>query len=103
MKKNNILFGIVFGCTFVLILVMLGLIYLKINQGEVHYNDESDDGGFSTAFIQQSHATLKNKNYMVSPYSVEIALSMLREGANDETLDELNKVVPKRNIKTLSI
>ena len=103
MKKNNILFGIVLGFTIVLIFVMLGLIYLKINQGEIHYNDVSDDGGFSTAFIQQSHATLKNKNYMVSPYSVEIALSMLREGANGETLDELNKVVPKRNIKTLIV
>lgn len=103
MKKNNVLFGIVLGVVFVLVLVMLALIYVEIQKGGAHYNDVSEDGTFSTAFIQQSHLYLKDKNYMVSPYSVEIALSMLREGAKGDTLDELNKVVPKRSIKTLIV
>ncbi len=103
MKKNNILFGVALCITMILIFVMLGLIYVEIRNGRSTYIEESEDGTFSSAFIQESHDYLKDKNYMVSPYSVEIALSMLREGAKGKTLEELNAVVPERSIKTLTV
>lgn len=41
-------------------------------------------------------------SYLVSPYSIETAFSMLREGANNNTLAEINSAVPERTINTFS-
>ena len=38
------------------------------------------------------NASAEEKNYLISPYSIEIALSMLKEGANGNTLKQLNEV-----------
>ena len=35
----------------------------------------------------------KNKNYLISPYSIEIALNMLRDGASGATKEEIDKLV----------
>ena len=37
-------------------------------------------------------------NYLISPYSIEIALNMLKEGSDGETYNQINKVVPARDI-----
>ena len=103
MKKNNIVFGIVLIIVFLLIIVMLGFIYFEIKNNRVNYNNKSEDGTFSTNFIKMSHKVMKKQNYMISPYSVEIALSMLREGTGGETQKEISDVAPERSIKTLSV
>ena len=36
-------------------------------------------------------------NYLVSPYSINIALSMLRDGANNNTKAEINKIIGTNN------
>ena len=41
-------------------------------------------------------------SYLVSPYSIETGFSMLREGANNNTLTELNSAIPKRTINTFN-
>ena len=104
MRKNNLFFCIIVGIVLLLIVLILVLIYLKFkNGGTIRYVDKSDDGYFSTNFIQESHKNMGDSNYMISPYSVELALSMLREGASGNALKELNRVVPERSIKTVTV
>ena len=104
MKKGKIIIYTICGVLVVLIAVTLLLIYIESQKRPViHYQDVSEDGTFSTSFIRESHLTMNHKNYMISPYSVEIALSMLRDGANGKTQEELMEVVPERKIKTLIV
>ena len=41
-------------------------------------------------------------NYLISPYSIEIALNMLKEGTNGDTLNELKNVLNERDIPDLT-
>lgn len=43
----------------------------------------------------------KKENYLISPYSIEIALKMLESGANGNTYDEIHKVIGDRKINFL--
>ena len=56
--------------------------------------------GFNIKLIK---STIKKENYLISPYSIEIALNMLKEGANGNTKDEIEKVLPNRKISDISI
>ena len=103
MKNSRNVIWIIAGIVIILIICILVLLYFELKGNSINYNDYSEDGTFSTTYIRESHSYMKNDNYMISPYSIEIALSMLREGAKGETLDELNNVVPKRSIKTLIV
>ena len=46
--------------------------------------------------------SIQDNNYLVSPYSIEIALQMLKQGSNGTTLEEFNKVLPDRKIETFT-
>ena len=39
-------------------------------------------------------------SYLISPYSIEAAFSMLKEGANNNTLKEINNAIPNRQMNT---
>lgn len=65
-------------------------------------NPVTTTGDFNTDIIKAVNANEKG-NYLISPYSIEIALAMLKEGASGTTLEEFNKVIPTRDIKTLSV
>jgi len=58
---------------------------------------------FSINAIKTTNSIIKEENYLISPYSMEIALNMVREGAKGTTKEELDKVVAKRDIKDVSI
>ena len=45
----------------------------------------------------------KNKNYLISPYSIEVALNMLRDGASKDTKLEIDKVIGTRKINDITI
>ena len=100
--KKKILIGTIIILVIAICITSL-FIYKNMNQEKINYNDKSDDGTFSTAFIKASHQNTSKENYMISPYSVEIALSMLRDGTENRAYKEINKVCPKRNIKTLIV
>ena len=102
MKKKGLIIGGIVTIVLV-ILAVATLVVIKLMDVSTTYEENSDDSTFSTAFIRKSHANAKDKNYMISPYSVEIALSMLRDGTKGTTYDEINKVAPKRTIKTLKV
>ncbi|ORX77271.1 cellulosomal serpin precursor [Anaeromyces robustus] len=52
--------------------------------------DISSNNDFEFAFLKIEN---KKKNMLYSPLSIEYALKMLQEGANNNTFDEINKVV----------
>ncbi len=60
-------------------------------------------GNFNVDIIKVTNAERKNTNYLISPYNIEVALNMLREGANGNTKDELDKVLGNRKINDVSI
>ena len=62
-----------------------------------HENEE-----FLLNLIKTVNSTQQD-NYLISPYSIEIALNMVKEGADEETKEELIKVLKERNIKDVSI
>ena len=58
---------------------------------------------FNGSFISNVDAVAGTDNYLVSPYSVEVALNMLKEGADGTTLDEINSVITEGTISTFDI
>ncbi len=62
---------------------------------------EYKDTGFTLNLIKTVNSSY-NSNYLISPYSVEIALNMLKEGASFNTLTEIENVVGTRDIGKVS-
>ena len=60
-------------------------------------------GDYNIDIIKVTNADSKNKNYLISPYNIEIALNMLREGADGNTKDEIDKVIGNRTINDVSV
>ena len=60
-------------------------------------------GNFNTDIIKISYNKANNSNYLISPYNIEIALDMLRVGADGNTKDEIDKVIGNRKINDVSI
>ena len=56
-------------------------------------------GNFNVDVIKEMSI---EENFLISPYSIEIALNMLKEGAKGNTYDEIQKVVGSRDIKDIS-
>lgn len=106
-KKENLIFFGILGIVFILIVVILILVYVEVKKPrsvEIPEKPEITDSDFSMSFIKNSNRSVEDKkNYMISPYSVEIALSMLRDGSDGETFNEINNVVPKRDIKIIEM
>ena len=93
-KKHVILISI---C---LILILSGVVILpKIKkQNNTHYKEPSYiNGEFNLNLIKTINKD-KKENYLISPYSIEIALSMIKEGAKGNTLKEIEKVIDSRDI-----
>ena len=47
--------------------------------------------------------TFKEKNYLISPYNIKIALNTLMEGADGNTKDQIEKVIGKEEIKDINV
>ena len=86
----------------VIILLVIGMLIFKDNKEEI-----KEDGSkmniaedFNSDLIRKVH---NKENYLISPYSIEIALNMLREGAEGNTKLELDKVLGNRKINNIQI
>ncbi len=60
-------------------------------------------GNYNVDLIKKFHEQDNNKNYLISPYNIEIALNMLRDGADGKTKEELDKVLGNRKINDVSV
>ena len=67
-------------------------IYLMLNSN-VENQTSAKMSSFTSKFIKQVNKYNENSNYVVSPYSVEIALSMLKEGSNGNTEKQISNVI----------
>ena len=71
---------------------------------EIENPVEVKSNEFNYNLILKNHAIQeKNKNYLISPYSIEIALNMLRDGASGDTKTEIDKVIGTRKINDVTI
>ena len=59
------------------------------------------DGDYNFNLIKNINKN-ENDNYLVSPYSVEFVLNMLKDGASGETYSEIENVVGNRSISLLN-
>ena len=60
-------------------------------------------GNFNIDIIRSFNNINKDNNYLISPYSIEIGLNMLRDGSLDNTKEELDKVLGNRIINDVSV
>ena len=95
-KKNNKILPLLI----VILLLSAALVFLVIKSkgvGTINPNPpdevETMSGDFDTDLFKASFSASKNKNVVVSPFSVKMALSMAAQGANGKTLEEMNKVI----------
>ena len=57
---------------------------------------------FNLKTLKTVNSVAKNSNYLISPYSMEVALNMLSEGANGNTKTEIESLVGNRKINDIT-
>ena len=62
---------------------------------------EYKDTDYNVKLIKTVNSTV-NGNYLISPYSIEIALQMLRDGAKGESKTQIDNLIGNRDIPTFS-
>lgn len=78
---------------------------LKPNPNDVYISVEIppvNERDFNLRFLKTVNSVAKYENYLISPYSVEIALNMLKEGADGNTLKEIEDLVGNRKINDIT-
>ena len=104
MKNKYIIFPIIAGIIFVALISTI--IIKKINNKNLTPNKPTYPtqiaNEFNTKLIKEV-AKNKTENYLISPYSIEMALNLLKEGANNNTLTEIENLIGSRNINDLTI
>ncbi len=115
MKKGT---KIVLWCLLVVfILIGIGLVGYKLLSDD---NDSTDntvlDGkekpvqtrpasetDFNMGIIKSVNSSYDKGNYLISPYSIEVAVNMLKVGAKGNTLKEIEYAVGTRDIPTFNV
>lgn len=90
MKKIII---VLISCTF----VIAGLLFFLLQNKDKRENIVKTD--FNSKLIRLVNKS-ENDNYLISPYSIEMALSILREGTDTTTLKEIDDLIGRRVIPT---
>ena len=103
-KKNNMNLLIIIA---LLVFCIIGVICVSkfINKKQDYTFSKPNkysDTNFNLNIIKTVNSSIDNNNYLISPYSIEFALNMLREASAGNTLKEINSVVTKRTIPDLS-
>lgn len=80
-------------------IIVFGLTYTK-NGSKKKNTENKETDSFNIKLIKALNV---KKNYLVSPYSIEIALNMLNEGANGNTKEQIDSLLPDRKINDVSI
>ena len=101
-KFKNLLFVLVLLMTLILLLSIFYGVYITISNSTEN-RSISNDNSFRFDMIKEVNKNYKNTNYLISPYSIEVTLSMVRDGAYSTTLEELESVVPERKIEDIRI
>lgn len=103
-SKKYLMFGLM-GIVILALIIAMVTIYFRVNEKPVKPKGPGGlkENNFNTLLIEGYHKSLEEeKNYMISPYSLEFVLSMIRDGASGTTYEELSNLVPERDIKTFT-
>ena len=102
MIKNKVV--VIFPIIAIIIVILLTIQTIKRNNKVENNNDNEQDikQDFNIKLIKEVNKTNKT-NYLISPYSIEIALNMLKVGAKGNTLKEIENLIGNRKINNLTI
>ena len=99
MKKHKIILISLF-----IVLVLLAILLFKTikTNKQTEEKIKEEDKNFNIRLIKEVNKNQK-ENYLISPYSIEIALNMLKDGANNNTKKEIEDLVGTRRIQDVSV
>lgn len=102
MIKNKVV--VIFPIIAIIIVILLTIQTIKRNNKVENNNDNEQDikQEFNIKLIKEVNKTNKT-NYLISPYSIEIALNMLKVGAKGNTLKEIENLIGNRKINNVTI
>ena len=84
------------------IIIAFGVTYSLFNKNKQVSVNVTVADDFNSKIIREINKN-EDKNYLISPYSIEVALNMLRDGANGKTEKQINDVIRERQINNLII
>ena len=90
------------GLIILLLSGCLIIINKKIDTIEKYVKEKGDANSFNLKLLKEVNKD-NHQNYLISPYSIEIALSMVKDGATGTTHKEIAEVLPSRTIKNLNV
>ena len=106
MKKN---ITIIIVLILILICILIGIFLIYKNENKKPKKKEKPitpietiEGDYNLNIIKTVNANAEG-NYLISPYSIEVALNMLKDGSDNNTKEEIEKAVPPRTINDISI
>ena len=94
-SKKYLMFGLM-GVVILALIIAMVTIYFRVNEKPVKPKGPCGlkENSFNTLLIEGYHKSLEEeKNYMISPYSLEFVLSMIRDGASGTTYEELSNLM----------
>lgn len=90
----------------IIIVIIIIAIFSSINARERRIKKESEKKEVKIMEEYNSdiiRTTFKEKNYLISPYNIKMALNMLKDGADGNTKDEIEKVIGNEKINNINI
>ncbi len=102
MKKKIIMILIII----VILTSITGVTLMKIAKKEEKEKQKKPtsypDSSYNLKLMKTVNST-QEKNYLISPYSIEMALSMLEVGTAGTSKEEISSVIPNRSIPDITI
>ena len=88
-----------FICVIIILALVTSIILLSKKEETKPVYEIVEDSDFTTMLIKKS---FQEGNYLISPYSIKIALNMLKDGANKETKKEIEKVLSDTTVNKVN-
>ena len=101
-KKTN---PIIYLIATIIILIAVGIYAIEMKKEDRKQKEEPIvllNNDFNIDIIKIINSK-EDSNYLISPYSIEIALTLLKEGTAEESYNQINKVIPNRNINIFEV
>lgn len=92
MKKKQISIIITLMIISIIILTLIFFRIIYSNLEEPNLDNSSTNSSFDYSLIKETNKN-KNSNYLISPYSIKTVLSIIKDGADNSSLKELNDVM----------
>lgn len=92
MKKKQISIIITLMIISIIILTLIFFRIIYNNLEEPNLDNSSTNSSFDYSLIKETNKN-KSSNYLISPYSIKTVLSIIKDGADNSSLKELNDVM----------